>query len=299
MRFGDLLSSRPFLASAFVVGALATLESPAGAAGVALDSAARPAPPLQLAGAGDRGSTPLDLAGARVVDLSHGYGPETLFWPSSPPAEFRLQVLHAGQTDGGYYYAANSFCMPEHGGTHLDAPVHFAEGKWGTADVPLDRLVAPAAVIDVREKAAADADYRLSRDDIFAWEARHGTVPRGAIVLLRTGWSERWPDRLRYFGSASRDDSSGLHFPSFGAEAAALLLERGAVALGVDTASIDHGPSRDYPVHRAAGAANVPGLENLTNLGELPPTGAWLVALPMKIEGGSGGPLRAIALVPR
>jgi kynurenine formamidase len=123
-------------------------------------------------------------------------------------------------------------------------------------------------------------------------------VPAGAVVLLRTGWSERWPDRERYFGSASRDDASALHFPSYGAEAAALLVERGVAALGVDTASIDHGPSRDFPVHRLAAAANVPGLENLTGLAGVPETGAWVAALPMKIAGGSGGPLRAVALVP-
>jgi kynurenine formamidase len=249
-------------------------------------------PPLQA-------RPPLDLATASVVDLSHAYGPESLFWPSSPPATFDLKVLHHGMTPGGFFYAANSFCMPEHGGTHLDAPIHFGEGKWTAAEVPVERLVAPAVVIDVRERAAADRDYRLGREDVLDWEARHGQVPAGAVVLLRTGWSDRWPDRERYFGSASREDASGLHFPAFGAEAAALLVElRGVAALGTDTASIDHGPSRDFPVHRLAAASNVPAFENLTHLDRLPPTGAWIVALPMKITGGSGGPLRAVALVP-
>ena len=241
---------------------------------------------------------PLDLATARVVDLTHAYGPESLFWPSSPPETFQLRVLHHGQTPGGFFYASNAFCTPEHGGTHMDAPLHFAEGKWDAAAVPVERLVAPAVVLDVREKAAADRDYRLTREDVLAWEARHGRVPAGAVVLLRTGWSARWPDRERYFGSPSRDDASALHFPSYGAEAAALLVERGAAALGVDTASIDHGPSRDFAVHRVTAAANVPGLENLARLDEVPETGAWIVALPMKIAGGSGGPLRAVALVP-
>jgi kynurenine formamidase len=239
----------------------------------------------------------LDLARARVVDLTHSYGADTLYWPSSPPEQFRLQVVHDGPTPGGFYYASNTLCTPEHGGTHLDAPVHFGEGKWTTAEVPVERLVARAAVIDASAQAAADPDYRLTRADVLAWEERHGRVPEGAVVLLRTGWSERWPDRQRYFGSPSREDASALHFPSFGADAAALLVERGVVALGVDTASIDHGQSRDFMVHRITAAANVPGLENLTRLGELPATGAWIVALPMKIEGGSGGPLRAIALI--
>jgi kynurenine formamidase len=124
-------------------------------------------------------------------------------------------------------------------------------------------------------------------------------VPRGAAVLLRTGWSARWPDRRRYFGDDTPGDASRLHFPAYGVEAARLLVEeRGVAALGLDTASLDHGPSRDFPVHRLAAAANVAGYENLTNLDALPATGAWLIALPMKIAGGSGGPLRAVAVVP-
>lgn len=239
----------------------------------------------------------LDLAAARVVDLSHAYGPETLFWPANPPQTFHLEVLSHGLTPGGFFYAANKFCGPEHGGTHMDAPLHFAEGKWSAADVPAERLVAPAVVLDVRKQAAADPDYRLTTQDVAAWEAANGRIPAGSIVLLLTGWSERWPDRLRYFGSASTSDPTGLHFPSYGAEAAKVLLERQVAAIGVDTASIDYGPARDFPVHRLTAAANVPGLENLAHLDQLPPTGAWLVALPMKIAGGTGGPLRAIALV--
>jgi kynurenine formamidase len=260
--------------------------------------AGRAAAPASAAAVAD-GRPRLDLGGARVIDLSHAYGPETLFWPADPPQTFRLEVLHHGPTPGGFFYAANKFCGPEHGGTHLDAPLHFADGKWSAAEVPAERLVAPAVVLDVRRQAAADPDYRLTPQDVAAWEAAHGRIPAGAVVLLRTGWSERWPDRLRYFGSASTSDASGLHFPSYGVEAANLLLERQVAALGVDTASIDHGPSRDFPVHRATAAANVSGLENLTGLDQLPATGAWIVALPMKIAGGSGGPLRAIALLPR
>jgi kynurenine formamidase len=276
--------------------ALRTLEA-APAVGLALLVLALPAtPPARAAEPPAR--PPLDLAAARVVDLTHAYGPDSLFWPSAPPETFQLRVLHHGPTPGGFFYASNAFCTPEHGGTHLDAPVHFGEGRQDAAAVPVERLVAPAVVLDVRERAAADRDYRLTRDDVLAWEARHGKVQAGAVVLLRTGWSARWPDRERYFGSASRDDASDLHFPSYGAEAAALLVERGVAALGVDTASIDHGPSRDFLVHRLTAAANVPGLENLTGLDALPETGAWIVALPMKIAGGSGGPLRAVALVP-
>ena len=149
----------------------------------------------------------------------------------------------------------------------------------------------------VSAAAEQDADYRLTADDVLAWEAVHGAAPSGAIVLLRTGWSERWPDALEYLGDDAPGDASNLHFPSYGAEAARLLVEeRGVAALGVDTASIDHGPSADFIVHRIAAAANVVGLENLTNLDQLPPTGAWIVALPMNIADGSGGPVRVVAL---
>jgi len=238
-----------------------------------------------------------DLGKARVVDLSHAFDEATLYWPTSP-TRFELKRLSFGETPGGWFYASNSLCTPEHGGTHLDAPIHFArEGK--TLDqIPLRQLIAPAVVIDVSAKAAADPDYRLSLDDVRSWEKEHGTVPAGAIVLLRTGWEKRWPDRKRYLGDDTPGDASKLHFPSYGKESADYLVrQRRVAALGVDTASIDHGPSKDFIVHRISSAAGVPGLENLTNLDQVPVTGAWIVALPMKIAGGSGGPLRAVALV--
>lgn len=248
-----------------------------------------------------RGGEPvesLDLAAARMVDLTHAYDETTLYWPTSPSG-FESEVLSHGITEAGFFYAARTFCTAEHGGTHLDAPIHFAEGKRTAEEIPLRQLVAPAVVIDVSAKAAKDADYRLLVSDIERWEKKHGRIRTGSIVLLRTGWSERWSDRKAYFGDDTPGDASNLHFPSYGAEAARVLVaEREVAALGVDTASIDFGPSTDFLVHRIASEANVPGFENLTNLLELPPTGAWIVALPMKIGGGTGAPLRAIALIP-
>jgi kynurenine formamidase len=211
-----------------------------------------------------------------------------------------LKRLHFGPSEGGFFYSANSFCTPEHGGTHLDAPIHFAEGQPGVDQVALDRLIGPAIVLDVSRQAAADPDYRLSLDDVRGWEKRHGAIPPGVLVLLRTGWSARWPDKKRYLGDDTPGDPSRLHFPSYGKEAAQLLVEaRKVAALGVDTASIDYGPSQDFIVHRIANGAGVPGLENLAHLDALPERGAWIVALPMKIGGGSGAPLRAVAFVPR
>ena len=242
---------------------------------------------------------PLDLSGLEVVDLSHAYGEQTLYWPTDTLG-FRHDELAYGPTEGGYFYSAYSFCTAEHGGTHLDAPIHFFEGGITMDEIPFDSLLAPAVVIDVTSQASADADYRLGASDVEGWETEHGPIPAGSAVLLRTGWSERWPDAFAYLGDDTPGDASNLHFPSYGEDAARLLVEqRGVKLLGVDTASIDYGPSTDFIVHQVSAAAGVPGLENLTNLARLPPTGAWLIALPMKIQDGSGGPARAVALLPR
>jgi kynurenine formamidase len=239
-----------------------------------------------------------DLRTAKVVDLTHAFDSDTIYWPTSP-TRFELTSLTSGMTPGGWFYSANSFCAPEHGGTHMDAPIHFGRGKKTADQIDVRQLVAPAVVIDVTAAAAADADYRVTLADVRAWEKKNGTIPGGAIALLRTGWSRRWPDRKRYLGDDTPGDASNLHFPSYGPDAARfLLVERRCGALGVDTASIDPGDSKDFPVHRLLAEANAPGLENLDDLGAVPVHGAWIVALPMKIASGSGGPLRAIALVP-
>jgi kynurenine formamidase len=239
----------------------------------------------------------LDIATAKIVDLTHAIDADTIFWPTEKKT-FELIEEHKGLTERGFFYAANRFCSPEHGGTHIDAPFHFAKAGQTVADIPIGHLVGRAVVIDVAAKAAADPDYTLQPDDVAAWEAAHGKIAPGAIVLLRTGWSTRWPDKRAYLGDDTPGDASNLHFPSYGADAARLLVERGVAVLGVDTASIDNGPSKDFFVHRVVGAANVVGVENLTGLDKLPPTGAWVLALPMKIANGSGAPARVIALVP-
>ncbi|HEX6133182.1 MAG TPA: cyclase family protein [Longimicrobiales bacterium] len=247
----------------------------------------------------ETGSASLDLARYEIVDLTHPFNDRTIYWPTSP-SRFELDTLAHGPTPGGYFYSAYAFSTPEHGGTHLDAPVHFAAGRQSVDRIPVERLIAPAAVIDVHERADADPDYRLTADDVRAWEAQHGAIEPGTIVLLRTGWSERWPDRLRYLGDDTPGDATNLRFPSFGEDAARLLVEeRRVTALGADVASIDYGRSTDFIVHRIAAEQNVFGLENLTALDRLPATGALLIALPVLIEGGSGGPVRVIALVPR
>jgi len=243
-------------------------------------------------------SAALDLSAFEMVDLSHTYDQDTLYWPTSTE-RFEHTELAYGESDGGYFYSSYSFSSPEHGGTHMDAPIHFAEGGTTLDRLPLSQLVVPGVVVDVRDAAAQDPDYRLQLADLQAWEAQHGAVPAGSAVLLLTGWDRRWPDTLRYLGDDSPGDASSLHFPAFGEAAARFLVEERSVGLlGVDTASIDYGPSTDFMVHQIVNGAGVAALENFTGLDRLPPTGAWLIALPMKIGGGSGGPVRAIALLP-
>ena len=241
----------------------------------------------------------VDLTRARIVDLTHAYDETTLYWPTSPSA-FEMKTLAEGMTPGGFYYSSYAFCTPEHGGTHLDAPVHFARAGKAIGDLPLTQLVAPAVVIDVTTQAAADAAYLVTRADVEAFERKHGRIPPGSMVLVRTGWSRFWPNRKRYFGDDTPGDASKLRFPGYGEDAARVLVDDRKVAmLGIDTASIDHGPSTTFIAHRIGAEAGVANLENLTNLDALPPTGAVVVALPMKIATGSGGPARVVALVPR
>lgn len=240
----------------------------------------------------------IDLSHADVVDLTYAFDEHTLYWPSSPSA-FELKRLAYGPTPGGYFYASNAFSAPEHGGTHLDAPIHFSEHGRTLDAIPPKQLMAPAVVLDITSKTAADPDYRLSAEDVQEWERAHGRIEEGAIVLLRTGWGSRYGNRKAYFGDDTPGATDKLHFPSYGAAAARLLVnERHAGAIGVDTASIDYGQSRDFIVHQIANGANVPGLENIANLDRLPPRGAYVIALPMKIAGGSGGPLRIVAILP-
>lgn len=240
----------------------------------------------------------VDLQHARIIDLTHSFDERTIYWPTAP-SSFQLTRLSYGKTEAGYFYAANAFCTPEHGGTHLDAPIHFAENGLTVDQIPVQQLIGPGVVIDVSQQAAAEPDYRLSAQDVRRWEAEHGSVPEGAIVLLRTGWSSWWGDRKRYLGDDTPGNASHLHFPSYGKDAAQFLVKvRKVAALGVDTASIDYGPSKDFIVHQIANGANLPGLENLANLEALPETGAWIIALPMKIGGGSGSPLRIVGVIP-
>jgi kynurenine formamidase len=233
------------------------------------------------------------------VDLSYDYSSETIYWPTAK--RFELHVESAERTPAGYYYAANNVATSEHGGTHLDAPLHFAEGRWSTDQIPLERLVGPAVVVDV-PAASANADYQITPDVLESWERTHGSIPDGAIVLFRTGWGTRWPDAATYLGTSrtGAEAVAELHFPGIHSDTARWLVARGTIdAVGIDTASVDHGQSKTFDTHQILFAANIPAFENVARLERLPARGSFVVALPMKIRGGSGGPLRIAAVVPR
>ena len=235
-----------------------------------------------------------------LVDLSHSYDTSTIFWPTALEG-FKLEKVADGMTPAGYYYAANNFCTAEHGGTHLDAPVHFAAGHPAVEQIPLERLIGAALVIDVTGPSEKDANYQVTTADLQRWEGEHGRIPADAIVLLRTGFSKRWPDAARYMGTAERGEQAvaKLHFPGLHPDAARwIVANRPIKAIGIDTASIDYGQSTLFESHRVLYERDIPAFENLTNLDRLPVTGAHIIALPMKIGGGSGAPLRAVAFLP-
>ncbi|MFN6962479.1 MAG: cyclase family protein [Pyrinomonadaceae bacterium] len=238
------------------------------------------------------------FAGGRWIDLTHDFSDETIYWVNAEP--FRREGT-AAMTDKGFFYAAGNYSAAEHGGTHVDAPVHFAEGKKTVEQLEISQLIGGAVKIDVSDKAAADRDYLVSVDDITRWESANGRLPDGVILLLQTGFGKYWPDKKQYLGTDQRGDAAAkdLHFPGLDPAAAKWLVDNRKIkAIGIDTASIDRGQSTTFDSHVTLMTANVPAFENVANVDQLPAKGFQIVALPMKIKGGSGAPLRIAAFVP-
>jgi kynurenine formamidase len=227
----------------------------------------------------------------RVIDLSYAINDKLAPWPGDT-RWFEAKVNATVEKNG---YFTRSFWMLEHYGTHLDAPIHFPPGKITVDEIPATKLFGPAVVLDARPESAKDADYQVPAAAVEEWEKRHGRIPAGAIVLLRTGWASRWPDAQRY---RNQDAQGRMHFPGYSVNAAKLLIERKVSGLGCDTLSPDYGASEDFAVHRAVLGAGLYQLENLADLSALPETGAFLVVAPIKLEGGSGGAVRVFALLP-
>lgn len=239
-----------------------------------------------------------DLSSGRWIDLTHAFNEQSIYWPTAETFK-KTEVFH-GHTQGGWFYAAYNFSAAEHGGTHMDSPIHFAEGANTTDQVPVTQLIGPGFVVDVSAQSAKNVDYLVTAADIQAFEAKHGVIPPGAIVLLNTGRAGLYPDRVKYMGTDERGEAAvpKLHFPGLSKEGAALLVARKIGAVGIDTPSIDYGQSKDFAAHVELMTHNIPAFENVADMSGLPPTGSTIVALPMKIEGGSGGPLRIVAHLP-
>lgn len=242
-------------------------------------------------------SAVFDGTAGNWIDLTYPFSEETIYWPTGMP--FSHEEVAYGPSEAGHFYSSYNYTANEHGGTHFDAPIHFAEGRPTADQVSVNSLVGPAVVVDVTDHV--HPDYQVQVSDLEAWEEAHGPIPDGAQVLFRTGWGSRWPDKALFLGT----DMTGpeavphLHFPGISPDAARWLVnERSIEAVGIDTPSIDYGQSTRFETHVILYEAGLIGYENIANLDQLPETGAYVVALPMKIEGGSGGPLRIVGFVP-
>ena len=240
----------------------------------------------------------MEVPSGKFVDLTHSFDEQTIYWPTEKG--FELERGPAGVTEKGYYYAANRFCSAEHGGTHIDAPIHFFESRNTLDAIPLRQLIGRGALIDVSLKCAKDSNYQVVVDDLIQWERKNNARLDDVIVLLRTGFGTFWPSPAKYLGTEERGPQAvaKLHFPGLHPEAAKWLAQNRTVrAVGIDTASIDFGQSTHFQSHVALFEKNIPALENVANLDQLPEAGFVVLALPMKIRGGSGGPVRIVGVL--
>lgn len=238
-----------------------------------------------------------EFSEGKWIDLTYEFSEKTIYWPTANG--FKLDTAFNGVTPAGFYYEAYNYCAAEHGGTHLDAPVHFAKGKWATDEIPLEKLAGNAVVIDVADSAQKNADYQVSIADIENWEKKNGKLADDIIILFRTGYGTLYPDAKKYLGTDERgaEAVAKLHFPGIHPEAAMWLVKNRKIkAVGLDVASVDYGQTKDFKSHQVLYEQNIPGFENVANLDKLPVKGAFVIALPMKIKGGSGGPLRIVAI---
>jgi kynurenine formamidase len=227
-----------------------------------------------------------------VIDLTHTIDTNVPTYDVAGAAEYKVRTLATIEKDK---YFARNICLPEHFGTHIDAPAHFVPGSWTVDQIPPARLVAPLVVIALHDKVHNNPDYQFSVEDIARWEEVNGQIPAGAVVMANTGWDSRWNLKESY---RNADAKGVMHFPGYSLEAAKFLVEaRGVIGLGIDTLSIDYGPSKNFEVHQYSLGHGLYQLENVANLDRTPATGTVAVVAPMKLGGGSGGPVRILALV--
>ncbi len=231
-----------------------------------------------------------------LIDLTHSFDSTTIYWPNDTN-HFQHPKNFYGETEKGYFYSSFRFSSPEHGGTHLDAPIHFAENHFTVDQIPLQNLIGEGIKINLREKVKGNPDFQISIQDILDWEKIHGEISPNLIILFETGWSDYYHDRNQYLGTHLKGDEAlvDLHFPGIDPETCRWLLDnRQPKALGLDTPSLDYGQSNYFETHQHLLGANIPGFENLSNLNKIPETNLFIMALPMKIKKGSGAPLRIV-----
>lgn len=236
----------------------------------------------------------------RIVDMTYAYDENTIYWPNA--TSFKLTPEFHGMTQKGYWYASNFYAASEHGGTHVDAPLHFAKNGRTIDQIPLAEWIGPAVKIDVRQQCARNRDYLLSVEDIKQWEKKYGRIPAGAWVIMYTGiGTQFYPDPKRVLGTDKKGLTAlpELSFPAFSRESAEFLTKKRDIkGIAIDTPSIDYGKSQDFQVHRIICGANKLGLENIAKLDKLPITGAMLYVIPMSIKGATGAPARVFAILP-
>ena len=252
-----------------------------------------------MAGCSQKKDVLTELKNGKWIDLTHSFDEQSIYWPTNIP--FTHDTVFEGMTEKGYYYSSFKYAAEEHGGTHFDAPLHFAKGGNSIEEVGVDQLIGEGIVLDVREKVAANRDYLISLSDIINWEKKYGPIPEKSIVLINTGFAKYYPDKLKYTGTllSGKEGVANLHFPGLDPEAAEFLaVKRKINGVGLDTPSIDNGQSKDFRTHRVLFANNLTAYENLANLDQVPAMGSWIMAFPMKIKGGSGAPLRIVAFIP-
>eukprot|EP00088_Acartia_fossae_P068314 TRINITY_DN8646_c0_g1_i10.p1 TRINITY_DN8646_c0_g1~~TRINITY_DN8646_c0_g1_i10.p1 ORF type:complete len:299 (+),score=46.92 TRINITY_DN8646_c0_g1_i10:49-945(+) len=237
-----------------------------------------------------------------AIDLTHPFNENTIAWPAN--TQFSATQIMKDYTETGIWYEERVISGSEHSGTHLDAPVHLRdeEGGWSAGDIPLNRLAGPGIKIDISEKCLENIDYELTVEDVEAWESKHGQIQEGNIVIVHTDRGKFYTDRDRYLGRPAGmdlpfNDTKHLHFPGISPAAAQVFVDRKVYGVAIDTPSLDYGQSRDFKSHRILLGANIYGIENIANTDKLPAKGFLMNCMVQKLEGGSGGPVRVIAIL--
>jgi len=231
------------------------------------------------------------LKNYQFIDLTHTLDENIPVWPNSQRfgRNITKDYAQSGYRVEHYNFAAGT-------GTHMDAPSHFAKGGYTISDFQLSELIVPACVLDIAKQVSENSDYIITADDLLTWEKQHDSIPAGSLFLAYTGWAKYWPDEQKY---RNQDKNGEQHFPGFGKTAAELLIERNIVGIGIDTLSLDPGMDKTFATHFTMLPNNKYQLENLTNLDQLPATGATIFVMPVKIKNAPEAPARVIAILNR